>query len=65
MRNQIFHGGATFATGWGPAQVRDGSRIMASLVPVIVDIMEADIESNPDSGTWGKVAYPRINESPE
>ena len=65
LRNQIFHGGATFASGWGQDQVRDGSRIMASLVPVIVDIMEADIENNPDSETWGKVAYPRINESPE
>ena len=69
LRNQIFHGGATFATGWGQGQgrdqVRDGSRIMASLVPVIVGIMEADIKNNPDSETWGKVAYPRINESPE
>ena len=65
LRNQIFHGGATFASGWGRDQVRDGSRIMASLVPVILDIMRIDIESNPDSETWGKVAYPRINESPE
>ena len=64
LRNQIFHGGATFATGWGREQVRDGSRIMASLVPVIVDIMEADIENNPDSGTWGKVAYPRTTKAP-
>ena len=69
LRNQIFHGGATFATGWGQGQgrdqVRDGSTIMASLVPVIVGIMDADIRNDPDSGTWGKVAYPRINESPE
>ena len=69
LRNQIFHGGATFATGWGQGQgqdqVWDGSRIMASLVPVIVGIMDVDIKNDPDSETWGKVAYPRINESPE
>ena len=69
LRNQIFHGGATFATGWGQGQgrnqVRDGSTIMASLVPVIVKIMEDDIKNDPDSEKWGKVAYPRINESPE
>lgn len=65
LRNQIFHGGATFASGWGRGQVRDGSRIMASLVPVILEIMRTDIENNPDSEVWGKVAYPRINENPE
>ena len=65
LRNQIFHGGATFASGWGRSQVRDGCRIMAALVPVILKIMQADIEASPDSHTWGKVAYPRINEVPE
>ena len=63
LRNQIFHGGTTFAAGWGGDQVRDGSRIMAALVPVILDIMRADIAADPDTGAWGKVAYPRINES--
>ena len=38
---------------------------MAALVPTVLDIMRADIEKNPDSDTWGKVAYPRINESRE
>lgn len=65
LRNQLFHGGATFATGWGRSQVRDGSRIMASLVPQILKIMQTDIEMNPDSDTWGAVAFPRINESPD
>ena len=65
LRNQMFHGGTTFAAGWGRDQVRDGSRIMAALVPVILDIMRADIKANPDTDTWGKVAYPRINESKE
>ena len=65
LRNQLFHGGATFATGWGRSQVRDGRRIMASLVPEILKIMHTDIEKNPDSDTWGAVAFPRVNEGPD
>ena len=61
LRNQIFHGGASYAKGWGTAQVRDGSRIMAALVPKILEIMRSDIEKDSQSD-WGKVAYPRINE---
>lgn len=62
LRNQAFHGGMTYAEGWGRDQVRDGCNIMAALVPPILDIMRADIEENPDTAAWGKVAYPRINE---
>ena len=62
LRNQIFHGGATYATGWGQDQVRDGSSIMASIVPAIIAVMRADIERNPDSDVWGKVAYPRVGD---
>ena len=65
LRNQLFHGGATFATGWGRSQVRDGSRIMASLIPEILKIMQTDIEQNPDADTWGAVAFPRVNEGPD
>ena len=65
LRNQIFHGGATWPAGFGRDQIRDGSRIMAALVPAILDIMQADIGQNPDSELWGKVAYPRINPEPE
>ncbi len=65
LRNQLFHGGATFATGWGQSQVRDGSRIMASIVPEILNLMKTDINKNPESDTWGPVAFPRINEGPD
>ena len=61
LRNQVFHGGATFPEGWGQSQVHDGSRIMASLVPVVLAIMQADIDRDPDTAVWGTVAYPRIN----
>ena len=65
LRNQIFHGGATWPAGFGRDQIRDGSRIMASLVPTILDIMQQEIDRNPDSELWGRVAYPRINPEPE
>ena len=65
LRNQVFHGGATWPAGFGRDQIRDGSRIMASLVPAILDIMQVDIDRNPDSEFWGRVAYPRINPEPE
>lgn len=57
LRNQVFHGGATYGTGRGRKQIKDGSFIMANLVPVILDIMEADIAEDPSSDVWGEVAY--------
>ena len=65
LRNQMFHGGATFSEGWGQSQVHDGSRIMASLVPTVLEIMQLDIDSDPGAASWGAVAYPRINYQPE
>ena len=65
LRNQIFHGGTTYPSGFGRDQIRDGSRIMASLVPAILDIMRQDLDGNPDSELWGKVAFPRIEAAPK
>ena len=65
LRNQIFHGGTTWPAGFGRDQIRDGSRIMASLVPTILNIMQQEIDRNPDSELWGRVAYPRVNPEPE
>ena len=61
LRNQLFHGGASFSGGWGRDQVRDGARIMEALVPLILGIMRADIDANPETDVWGLIAYPRIN----
>ena len=63
LRNQVFHGGTTYAEGWAQTQLRDGARIMADIVPVILEIMQADIDANPASEIWGKIPYPRINDS--
>ena len=65
LRNQIFHGGTTHPSGFGRDQIRDGSRIMASLVPAILEIMRQDLDGNPASELWGKVAFPRIEAEPK
>ena len=61
LRNQLMHGAATFDEGWGNDQVRDGCRIMRSIVPEVLAIMQAHINANPNTEEWGPVAYPRIN----
>ena len=63
LRNQILHGGATYGTGKGQGQVRVGASIMKSLVPIILAVMQADIDKNPRSEVWGVVSYPTVNRS--
>ena len=67
LRNQMFHGGTTFASGLGRKQIEDGSYMMSKLVPVILDIMREDIEKHRYSKIWGLLNYPRAGdpESPE
>ncbi len=60
LRNQVFHGGMTFAEGWGRTQLAQGRLIMEDIVPAILKIME----ENPKSD-WGKVAYPRVGDNPD
>ena len=63
LRNQIFHGGTTYPYGAGRRQIVHGTAVMSFLVPIIIEIMESEIQKNCESDVWGKVAYPRI--SPE
>ena len=56
LRNQLMHGGATWQSSVNRAQVRDGARIMAFLVPLFVDLMM----SNPEVD-WGPPDYPVVN----
>jgi len=55
LRNQLIHGGATYKSKVNRAQVRDGSNLLISLLPVMIDIMMA----NPDH-EWGTIYYPPI-----
>lgn len=61
LRNQVFHGGTTFATGWGRDQIEDGSRILAVLVPKIITVMQNQIDNDPASEIWGETDYSHIN----
>lgn len=62
LRNQIFHGGKTFDKSLGQEQVRDGSRIMEALVPLILQIMQDDIDDEKSGSgiVWGTLNYPRV-----
>lgn len=57
FRNQMVHGGATYQSSVTGAQVRDGARIMALLVPVFLDLMM----DNPRMD-WGVPRYPPIDQ---
>jgi hypothetical protein len=55
LRNQLVHGGATWNSSVNRAQVTDGARILAFLVPIFIDIMM----DNPQVG-WGAPYYPVV-----
>lgn len=56
LRNQVFHGGATYNGRVNREQINDASAILMRLVPIIIEIM---IEHKTDD--WGTVLYPPIN----
>ena len=53
LRNQLVHGGATWNSSKNRSQVRDGTNIMAFLVPIFIDLMM----DNPDA-EWPRPFYP-------
>ena len=53
LRNQMFHGGATWNGQLNRKQVNDGAHLMQHLVPLFIEIMM----QNP-SEDWGELAYP-------
>lgn len=56
LRNQVFHGGATWESRVNRQQVRSAAEIMAKIVPIVVDIMYAEKDLD-----WGRIAYPVID----
>lgn len=64
LRNQIFHGGKTFEKSLGQEQVRDGSRIMEAFVPLILQIMQDDIDDEKSGSdiVWVTLNYPRVGD---
>ena len=55
LRNQLVHGGATWNSGVNRAQVRDGAEILATLMPIFVEIMMDHPEAD-----WGRPFYPVV-----
>ncbi|MFD1694954.1 HEPN domain-containing protein [Roseibium aestuarii] len=55
LRNQMMHGGTTWASSVNRTQVRDGSAILAFLMPVFIDLMM----DTPDRD-WGRAFYPVV-----
>lgn len=57
LRNQLIHGGATWAGSANRAQVRDGTAILARMLPVMIELML----DNPEVD-WGRPHYPLITD---
>ena len=55
LRNQLMHGGATYKSKLNRKSVKDGSRILEMLIPIIVEI----ILENPEED-WGKLLFPVV-----
>lgn len=56
LRNQLMHGGATWNGKTNRDQIRDGSRIMAFLVPLFIWLMMSDPKVD-----WGPPYYPFVD----
>ena len=52
LRNQVFHGAATWKSSVNRAQIKDATRILAFLLPLFVDLML----DNPQM-SWGSPGY--------
>ena len=57
LRNQIVHGGSTWSSRVNRDQKRDGTDILAFLMPVFIDLMM----DNPDED-WGQPFYPSMKD---
>ena len=56
LRNQLFHGGATWASSTNRDQLRDGAALLGSLLPVFIDLMM----DHPDQ-LWTAPNYPVVD----
>jgi hypothetical protein len=55
LRNQVFHGGATYKGSVNRQQVKDGVSMLIKLIPIIIEIMLLNKDVD-----WGKVNYPLV-----
>lgn len=55
LRNQVLQGGATYQSRINREQVNDGTELLASIMPIIIEIM---LSKNDEE--WGELAYPVV-----
>ena len=56
LRNQLMHGGATWNGAVNREQLRDCTRLMGKLVPLVIELMM----EHPDT-LWGDACYPVVD----
>ena len=57
LRNQLMHGGATWNSGANRDQVRECTKLLSTLVPLIIHVMM----THPDT-LWGDAHYPVVDD---
>lgn len=57
LRNQLIHGGSTYNSKINRPQVKDGSRILELLIPVIIETIMQHPEED-----WGPLLFPVIKD---
>ena len=57
LRNQVMHGGATWNSSVNRSQIRDGSAIMDTLLPIFIELMMDHPQRE-----WGKPFYPVVSQ---
>lgn len=55
VRNQIVHGGSAGEDSYGRTQVTLGLKLLAALIPIFRDCIDASISQD-----WGKPPFPRV-----
>lgn len=55
LRNQLMHGGATWASGVNREQLRDCTNFMGKLVPLAIEVMMDHSDT-----LWGDACYPVV-----
>lgn len=57
LHQQIMLGGATYQSSVNRDQVKEGGKLLSSLLPIIVDIMMSSPHED-----WGRISYPVVTE---
>jgi len=57
LRNQLMHGGATWNSGANREQVRECTKLLGTIVPIVIHIMM----SHPEA-LWGDAHYPVVTD---